>query len=488
MSLNYKEIDLVLSELKLEGSKLQKVLQPSYDSLVLEFYGPGGLKDVFIGLGAGSCRIHGISSLPAKNERPLRFMECLRSHLKGATLSSIRQLGRERIVLMDFSLSGGRSYRLYLRLWSGAANIILADENSTIIDAMYRKPTRGEISGMPCKIEESLGGAEKSSSAEKAGDLDKFQVRDFEGGDSFSEKIAAYYSAKGGTLSRESLLEKVEERYRQQLIFHDERIGEIEALIAEASQGARLRQIGDILMAGSFIPKQGGQSGKDASRFVEAQDFYTGRTVSIQIDPVLDHIGNATTYYEKARKADSGLEELTRERERLVSSREALSAWRGHLLAQSDPFVIAKALERGGTVREKPKKPYPCLWIERNGWTILVGRSAKENDELLRRHTRGMDLWLHVRDYSGSYVFVKARRDKTVPLEILLDAGTLAVYYSKARKNAEANVYYTQVKYLRRIKGETKGLVSPSMEKNLFIRLDEKKLREILSASSGGNQ
>ena len=99
-----------------------------------------------------------------------------------------------------------------------------------------------------------------------------------------------------------------------------------------------------------------------------------------------------------------------------------------------------------------------------------------------------MDLWLHVRDYSGSYVFVKARRDKTVPLEILLDAGTLAVYYSKARKNAEANVYYTQVKYLRRIKGETKGLVSPSMEKNLFIRLDEKKLREILSASSGGNQ
>jgi predicted ribosome quality control (RQC) complex YloA/Tae2 family protein len=221
---------------------------------------------------------------------------------------------------------------------------------------------------------------------------------------------------------------------------------------------------------------------------VEAQDFYTGRTVSIQIDPVLDHIGNATTYYEKARKADSGLEELTRERERLVSSREALSAWRGHLLAQSDPFVIAKALERGGTVREKPKKPYPCLWIERNGWTILVGRSAKENDELLRRHTRGMDLWLHVRDYSGSYVFVKARRDKTVPLEILLDAGTLAVYYSKARKNAEANVYYTQVKYLRRIKGETKGLVSPNMEKNLFIRLDEKKLREILSASSGGNQ
>ncbi|MDX9827564.1 MAG: NFACT family protein, partial [Spirochaetia bacterium] len=82
MSLNYKEIDLIVSELDLEGSKLQKVIQPSYDSLVLEFYGPRGLQDVFIGFGAGACRIHGIASLPAKNERPLRFMECLRSHLR----------------------------------------------------------------------------------------------------------------------------------------------------------------------------------------------------------------------------------------------------------------------------------------------------------------------------------------------------------------------------------------------------------------------
>ncbi len=481
MSLNYKEIDLVISELGLEGSKLQKVLQPSYDSLVLEFYGPRGLKDLFIGLGAGACRIHGISTLPAKNERPLRFMECLRSQLRGATLSSIRQLGRERIIRMDFSLPDDLRYRLYIRLWSGAANVILADADSMIVDAMYRKPGKGEISGMPCRMEESL----KENNAEN---LDKFRIRDFEGEGSFSDRIASYYSAKIGALSMENLLEKVEERYRQQVQFHEERIKEIEALVAEASQGARLRQIGDILMAGTSIPKKPLPLGNDQSRFVEAQDFYTGKMISIQVDPMLDHVGNATKYYEKAKKADSSLVELKRERERLESSLEALSGWRDNLIAQADPYVVAKALERGGTVREKAQKPYPCLWIELQGWTILVGRSAKENDELLRRHTRGMDLWLHVRDYSGSYVFIKARRDKSVPLEILLDAGMLAVYYSKARKNSEGNVYYTQVKHLKRIKGETKGLVSPSMEKNLFIRFNDKRLREVLSAASGGDQ
>ena len=490
MSLNYKEIDLIVSELDLEGSKLQKVIQPSYDSLVLEFYGPRGLQDVFIGLGAGACRIHGIASLPAKNERPLRFMECLRSHLRGASLTSIRQLGRERILRMDFSLSAGQGYRLYIRLWSGAANIILAGDDNLIVDAMYRKPGRGEISGMPCNVEELAAvmpqRADKADKTDKAAKLDKFSVRELEGEGTFSEKIAAYYSAKGGALSRGSLLDKVEELYQDQRVFHENRIKEIDALVAEAAQGARLRQIGDILMAGTSVKKTDDEAGIGSARFIEAQDFYTGKTISIQIDPTLDHIENAARYYEKARKADSGLEDLKRERKRLDASREALLRWKENLFAQTDPFVIAKALERGGTVREKPKKPYPCLWIERNGWTILVGRSAKENDELLRRHAKGLDLWLHVRDYSGSYVFVKSRRDKTVPLEILLDAGTLAVYYSKARKNSEANVYYTQVKHLRRIKGETKGLVSPSMEKNLFIRLDENRLREILSLSSGG--
>lgn len=501
MSLNYKEIDLVLSELDIEGSKVQKVIQPSYDSLVLEFYGPRGLRDVFIGLGAGSCRIHLIDALPAKNERPLRFMECLRSHLRGATLRSIRQLGRERILRMDFSHAEGQSYRLYIRLWSGAANAILADEQNQIVDVMYRKPGKGEVSGMPCRVEELLAGTAAppagqavqearvlmSAQSDKANKLDRLQIREFAGEGSFSEKIAAWYSARGGALSMENLLEKVEERYTDQLVFHQTKISEIDTLIAEASQGARLRQIGDILMACPPWTKQKPESGQETSRFVEAQDFYSGKTISIQIDPRLDHIGNAARYYERAKKADSSLEDLKGERQRLEASRDTLQEWRDRLFAQTDPFAIAKALERGGTVCEKPKKPYPCLWIEKKGWTLLVGRSAKENDELLRRHTRGSDLWLHVRDYSGSYVFIKARRDKSVPLDILLDAGTLAVYYSKARKNSEANVYYTQVKHLRRIKGETKGLVSPSMEKNLFIRLDEKKLREILAQSSGGN-
>ena len=88
-------------------------------------------------------------------------------------------------------------------------------------------------------------------------------------------------------------------------------------------------------------------------------------------------------------------------------------------------------------------------------------------------------MWLHTRDFSGGYVFIKARPGKTVPLDILLYAGNLAVYHSKARRNGQADLYYTEVKYLRRAKDGPKGLVLPTHEKNLHIKLDEEKLRTL---------
>jgi predicted ribosome quality control (RQC) complex YloA/Tae2 family protein len=106
-------------------------------------------------------------------------------------------------------------------------------------------------------------------------------------------------------------------------------------------------------------------------------------------------------------------------------------------------------------------------------------RNARENDELLRRATRGNDWWLHTRDYPGGYVFVKARSGKSIPLEVLLDAGNLALFFSKARSAGKADLYYTQVKYLRRAKDGPKGLVLPTQEKNLLVELDTERLNRL---------
>ncbi|MFW5688238.1 MAG: NFACT RNA binding domain-containing protein [Spirochaetota bacterium] len=140
--------------------------------------------------------------------------------------------------------------------------------------------------------------------------------------------------------------------------------------------------------------------------------------------------------------------------------------------------LVAESAPRTG--REERSEPTPGLQFESNGFRLLVGRNARENDELLRRHVRGNDVWLHARDFPGGYVFVKSRRGKSVPLDVLLDAGNLAVHYSRAKTNGRADLYYTQVKFLRRAKEGPKGLVLPTQEKNLHVVVDEERLARLL--------
>ncbi|MGB4572215.1 MAG: NFACT family protein [Rectinemataceae bacterium] len=489
MSLNHKEIDLILGELDLEGMKIERVLQPSYDTIVLCLYGGGRALDILVSIAHGACRIHSLSSLPAKNERPLRFMECLRSRLRGGHIDEVQQLGGERIIHFTVSVPDSENpgetqrYSLYVRLWSGAGNMILADSEGRIVDVLARRPARGEISGAPCLIEESLAPAPHAAAGDPEKPPKRFEVRDLPGEGSFDKRIEAYYSERGEGVSREKLLETAKERYERRKRSLENRIAEFESRAAEFRDAERFKQIGDILMAGYQLPEaDGSRAGKT---FVTVQDFYRGGDLSVRIDPSLGNVANAQEYYERYRKASSGLAEVEEELARSRQTLEAADAWIARAEAEKDPFAIAKMLSKAGTVREKAVRRYPGLSFEIDGWTILVGRSGVENDDLLRRHVRGSDMWMHARDRAGSYVFIKARKGKTIPLPVLLDAGTLALYYSKARNEGAGDLYYTFAKYLRRAKTGPKGLVIPTLEKNLFVRIDENRLKTLLSTADG---
>ena len=98
---------------------------------------------------------------------------------------------------------------------------------------------------------------------------------------------------------------------------------------------------------------------------------------------------------------------------------------------------------------------------------------------------RGNDWWFHARDYPGAYVFVKAPAGKSLPLETMLDAGNLAVHFSRGKSSGGGDVYYTRVKYLRRVKGAQQGLVIPTQEKNLSIRLDPARIARLKGEDEG---
>lgn len=474
MSLNWKEIDLVLSELDLVGAKIERIIQPTYDSVSLGLYKAGTSTELLISIAHGACRIHRLSAPPPKPERPLRFMECLRSRIRGGRIESIAQLGDERVVKIELSVPRSEErFVLYARLWSGAGNLVLADGEGVVVDALARRPKKGEVSGERCTIEEGL--REVPADGEAVATR-KFEVRDLPGNGSFNERVEDYYAQRGGALSREKLIETARERYGKKSRALEARIAELSALAAEFREHERLRELGDILMANQGLSYDG--------KFLECEDFYLGGTVRIPVDPRLSVVENARALYERHRKAKSGLEGLEAEIRVAEASLRKLRDELAGIESEREPLLIARALAKAGTSRAAPggaprDRPYPGLSLELNGWLILIGRTAQENDELLRKHVRGSDLWLHARDWPGSYVFIKGRKGKSVPLEMLLDAGMLAIYYSKGRSNGGGNLYYTFAKYLRRAKDGPKGLVLPAHEKNLAVTISEPRIREL---------
>lgn len=458
MSLNWLEIRAVLSELDLVGAQVQKVVQPSYDTLLLSCYKPGVATNLLFCVAHGACRLHATTSAVPRAEKPQRFMELLRSHLRGARIESIEQLGSERIIKMIVGHADGERI-LYARLWSGAANIILCRPDGSIIDALARKPSKGEVSAGHYAPEPG------------APSTREFKVREFPGSGSFNERVDAFYAEHGSELSRQALLERARKYFEQRGAQLEARLASLGKTAGDYADPDRQRELGDILMAN--------QATDTGAGVVRADDFFRGGEVLIKVDPARSALDNARAYYDKSKKSRSGALETASEIEELKLSIAALAAERERIESCDNPYLIRAWLARKRSPAGQTHKRFPGLSLERDGWLILVGRSAAENDELLRRHVRGNDLWFHARDYAGSYVFVKARAGKSLPLEIMLDSGSLALYYSKGRSSGSGDVYYTQAKYLRRVKEGPRGLVIPTQEKNLRIKLEDRRIREL---------
>lgn len=85
-------------------------------------------------------------------------------------------------------------------------------------------------------------------------------------------------------------------------------------------------------------------------------------------------------------------------------------------------------------------KGAPWRTIVVDGFEILVGRSARDNDELTFRVAEPRDFWLHAAGYAGSHVVVRNPDGLAeLPRHVLERAAALAAWRSKAR-NARGKV------------------------------------------------
>jgi predicted ribosome quality control (RQC) complex YloA/Tae2 family protein len=136
---------------------------------------------------------------------------------------------------------------------------------------------------------------------------------------------------------------------------------------------------------------------------------------------------------------------------------------------------------------DRPLPPYRTF-RSLSGVAILVGRGAEQNDALTLRVARGNDLWLHARGLPGAHVVARLDKGKAPDQDTLLDAAHLAVHFSDARGQPQADVAYTRAKHVRKARGAGPGAVTYSQERVLLVRVEPVRLERLLAEEEEGGQ
>lgn len=93
------------------------------------------------------------------------------------------------------------------------------------------------------------------------------------------------------------------------------------------------------------------------------------------------------------------------------------------------------------------------------GYEILVGRSARDNDRLTFKVADPQDLWLHVAGTPGSHVVVR-NPDGEVPRPVVKRAAELAAFHSKSKAaGGKVTVHVCRACDVRKPRGAKPGSV-----------------------------
>ena len=251
---------------------------------------------------------------------------------------------------------------------------------------------------------------------------------------------------------------------------------------------------GELLLAHQHEIKPGQTS-------VTLQNFFAGdegaAPVTIPLDPRYDAVGNANRLFRKYHKLRRALELVPGQIEQNAAELATIEQLMADLALAETPAeaaLVKAEVQAAGYLRGKqaldvrkssPKgrgsrqgkdkkgKPVPPgggvpLHVQsRDGFTILVGKNSRQNEEVTFRQASANDLWLHARGVPGAHVIIKAA-GRDIPRSTIAQAAGLAAYYSQARGSTSVPVDYTFQRHVRHMKGGGPGMVTYERERTLY--------------------
>ncbi len=268
--------------------------------------------------------------------------------------------------------------------------------------------------------------------------------------------------------------------------------------LAVIEQASAYRLQGDLLLAYQHEIVQGQSS-------VTLQNFFSGQeqeseAVTITLDPRFDAVGNANRFFNKYHKLRRAAELVPEQIEQNAVELATVEQLLADLTIAETPPEVAlvkaevqtagylrgkaggrelkaakqnkgkKAGKSGKQGKGKPVPPsggVPLHMQSHDGFTVLIGKNSRQNEEVTFHQATSNDIWLHARGVPGSHVIIKAA-GRDVPRPTIERVACLAAYYSQARGSTSVPVDYTLQRHVRHMKGGGPGMVIYEREKTLY--------------------
>lgn len=480
----------VLDELApaLAGARVRKVLSPRADRIAVVLRAGRERVSVLFVARAGAARVHALSASPVASGELEPFTASVRSALIGARLRALRVGVDRRLVELAFESPGAARdsgagaeelVHLALDLSGPIPALVLLDVNRRVLASLTPGRRRGR-------------GVEAGSTYDRALPEQTAPVAlGIETAASFPQSLAieTAYARIEAELDLAERRRSLERELTREVRRRRHTLAKIDEDEARARAGLRAGELGELLK-GSWAGLRRGMA------VIELADWFSpgAPIVPIELDPALSPHENVERYFHRARKARRGLPVLAERRARIARELEDIELALLAAEAATDPSSLDEAedvlrrLGRRSIRRERgPSREGrlgPRRFISRDGFEILVGRNARQNDELTLRIARGNDLFLHVAGRPGSHVIVRSVRGREVPESTLVEAAQLALYYSLVQRSSgalesgvRAEVDWTQAKHVAKPKGAKPGAVLLRTHKTLRVELDGETIR-----------
>ena len=259
--------------------------------------------------------------------------------------------------------------------------------------------------------------------------------------------------------------------------------------LENAERADKYRIYGELLTANLYQIEQGSEA--------VVENFYhpAGEKMVIQMDSSLTPSQNAQAFFKKYLKAKHTRDAVISHLEQAESELTYLEAVENAVLQAEDLEALAeirseleeqaylkpRVLQGRGKTKKEQVRPKPLSFISSEGFSILVGKNNKQNDYLTLKLAADQDIWLHTKDIPGSHVIIRSSQSEGVSEQTLLEAATLAAWFSKARQSGKVPVDYTLRRHVRKPRGAKPGMVIYDHQQTLMVSPTEELVEQLVS-------